>query len=90
MFSNLGQFPRPYSDDNRKGAATASGYLANYVRTADPNGAGLPRWDSFHASPPATLEISPSTAMRPLMSPEKLAFWKEYFASPLAARAPVF
>lgn len=60
MFSNLGQFPRPCSDDDRKVGL-------------------LP-----------TLEISPSTAMRPLISPEKLAFWKEYFASPLAARAPVF
>jgi para-nitrobenzyl esterase len=90
MFSNLDKLPRPYTDDDRKVAAIASGYLVNYVQTADPNGAGLPKWDPLKANPPATLEISPSTAMRPLMSPKKLAFWKEYFDSPLAARAPVF
>jgi para-nitrobenzyl esterase len=90
MFSNLDKLPRPYTEDDRKVAATASGYLVNYVRTADPNGTGLPKWESFKANPPQTLEISPATAMRPLMSPEKLAFWKDYFGSPLAARAPVF
>ena len=90
MFSNLDKLPRPYTEDDRKVAAIASGYLVNYVRTRDPNGAGVPKWDSFDTTQPATLEISPETAMRPLMVPEKLAFWKEYFASPLAAKAPIF
>ena len=90
MFSNLNKLPRPYTEDDRKVAATASGYLVNYVSTADPNGTGLPKWDAFTANPPQTLEISPTTAMRPLMSPEKLAFWKEYFHSPLSANAPIF
>lgn len=90
MFSNLNKLPRPYTEDDRKVAATASGYLVNYVSSADPNGAGLPKWDPFSAKPPATLEISPATAMRPLMAPEKLAFWKDYFESPQAANAPVF
>jgi para-nitrobenzyl esterase len=90
MFSNLNKLPRPYTEDDRKVAATASGYLVNYVTAADPNGAGLPKWDSFRANPFATLEISPATAMRPLMEPEKLAFWKDYFNSPLAVNAPIF
>ena len=90
MFSNLDKLPRPYTGDDRKVAAIASGYLLNYVRTVDPNGTGLPTWDSFKTNPPETLEIAPETLMRPLMSAEKLAFWREYFASPLAARGPIF
>jgi carboxylesterase type B len=90
MFSNLDKLPRPYTEEDRKVAAAASGYLVNYIRTADPNGAGLPHWDSFKPQPPETLEFAPSTGMRPPMTPEKLAFWKEYFASPLATRAPMF
>jgi para-nitrobenzyl esterase len=90
MFSNLNKLPRPYTEDDRKVAATASGYLVNYLTAADPNGAGLPKWESFRTNPPQTLEISTTTAMRTLMSPEKLAFWKEYFESPLAANAPIF
>lgn len=89
MFSNLDKLNRPYTDDDRKVAAIASGYLVNYIRTGNPNGARLPKWDPFAPNPPSTLEISPTTSMRPLMTPEKLAFWTDYFNSPLGKNAPL-
>ncbi len=90
MLSNLDKLPRPFTDTDRAVAAAASGYLVNFVRTGDPNGAGLPRWNSFSKNPPETLEISENTRMRPLMSPAKLAFWATYFQSPQAKNAPPF
>lgn len=90
MFSNLDKLPRPFTEEDSKVAATASGYLVNFVSGADPNGASLPQWAPVSGKDAETLEISTVTAMRPLMSPEKLAFWKDYFDSPLAASAPPF
>jgi para-nitrobenzyl esterase len=76
ILSNLDKLPRPFADVDRTVAATTSGYLINFVRTGDPNGKGLPRWDAFTANNPATLEISGSTRMRPRMEPAKLEFWR--------------
>jgi para-nitrobenzyl esterase len=90
ILSNLDKLPRPFADVDRTVAATTSGYLINFVRTGDPNGKGLPRWDAFTANNPATLEISGSTRMRPLMEPAKLEFWKNYFESPQSKNAPPF
>lgn len=32
---------------DKKAAKLASGYLVNFVKTSDPNGAGLPRWQDY-------------------------------------------
>jgi para-nitrobenzyl esterase len=90
MFSNLSKLPRPFTAEDRKVARVSSEYLANFVKTGDPNGNELPKWMSVSPESPATLEISPLSKMRPLMSPEKLAFWTAYFNSPRAARSPTF
>jgi para-nitrobenzyl esterase len=33
-----------WTDDDRKVSATMSAYWANFVKTGNPNGGGLPRW----------------------------------------------
>ncbi len=42
VFDNLDAFAWHYRDDDRKTAAAVSAYWVNFVRTGDPNGAGLP------------------------------------------------
>jgi para-nitrobenzyl esterase len=33
-----------WTDDDRKVSAAMQGYFANFIKTGDPNGPGLPRW----------------------------------------------
>jgi para-nitrobenzyl esterase len=34
-----------WADADRTVSATMSGYFANFIKTGNPNGAGLPRWE---------------------------------------------
>ena len=52
MFDHLDQEPWKLRPSDRTLARTMAGYWANFVKTGDPNGAGLPRWPTF--SPSAT------------------------------------
>lgn len=87
---NLDKMQRPFTNGDRRVEAQASAYLVNFIRTDNPNGAGLPAWRALSIGDPATLEIADSTRMRPLMSAEKLAFWASYFDSPQGKNPPLF
>jgi len=39
----------PWDDDDRKVAQTMHGYFVNFVKTGNPNGAGLPNWPPYEA-----------------------------------------
>ena len=47
VLDTLDAMPWDYSQADRATAAAASGYWLNFVKSGDPNGAGLPRWPSF-------------------------------------------
>ena len=44
-------------DPNGKIADMAAQYWANFARTGNPNGAGLPKWESFAENPDKVFEI---------------------------------
>ena len=50
MFDNLGAFPWLIDDADRALARLASSYWINFVKSGDPNGAGLPHWPSFRSA----------------------------------------
>ena len=45
VFETLDTSWRPYGARDKEAAAQLAGYLANFARTGDPNGEGLPRWE---------------------------------------------
>ena len=49
-----------YTDVDRKLADAMSSYWVNFVKTGDPNGAGLPRWEPYDLATEPYLEFGPT------------------------------
>ena len=73
-----------WTDEDRRVSEAMQGYFANFIRTGDPNGAGLPRW-------PVGAPTSAGTAMRmridvePRAEPEereRYLFLDRFYATP--------
>ncbi|MGW8204550.1 carboxylesterase/lipase family protein (plasmid) [Sphingomonas bisphenolicum] len=47
----------------------ASHYLVNFVRTGDPNGAGLPRWRRYDPDTPAMMDIGAQDSAKAVTNP---------------------
>ena len=64
VFETLSGSWRPYGARDREAAAQLAGYLANFARSGDPNGAGLPAWRRASKKSARVLRIAPQgTAM---------------------------
>jgi para-nitrobenzyl esterase len=87
-FGNLDKGEHPYSDVDRRISRQMVGYWTNFFRTGNPNGGQLPPWPAVRTGTAATMEIGPKTEARPLMGQEKLAFWADYFNSPVSKDTP--
>ncbi len=60
------------TDRDRAAGALASGYLVNFVKTGDPNGAGLDHWPAYSDARPALLDLDASgtASVEPAPAPE--------------------
>ncbi len=81
VFGNLKVLVRPFTADDRALSAKAMCWWANFIRSGDPNGTDLPAWRSLQTALPETMQIGTDPRMRPLMSTERLAFWRTVLAS---------
>ena len=86
FFANLKQLNRPWEAADRKLSETVSSYWANFAKTGNPNGKGLPNWPAFDAAQQATMELGEKIGSRPVAEKEKLAFFTQYFAKQLSSK----
>ncbi|MCX6591904.1 MAG: carboxylesterase family protein [Acidobacteria bacterium] len=85
VFNSLALCPRPWQEQDRQIAAQMSAYWANFVRTRDPNGKGLPMWPAFSASEAKTMSLGDKPGPRAVAAPEKIAFWRDALNLPTRA-----
>jgi para-nitrobenzyl esterase len=77
VMNALGMSERPFTDEDRKIADMMSSYWANFIRTGDPNGKGLPHWPAAGGSAGMTMEVGDHTAPIPVADKAKLAFFEK-------------
>ena len=82
VLNTLGKSDRAFTAADRKIADTLSSYWANFAKSGDPNGKGLPHWPSVHDQPDMVMEIGDKNAPIPAAgSAEKLKLLRESLAS---------
>jgi len=56
-------------------------YWVNFVRTGNPNGAGLPQWPAFKPGHPDAITFSDSPATGTLLTPDKYELYRQMVAN---------
>lgn len=79
VFDTLDAAPeRPFTGLDRRLAAEMGGYWVNFVKTGDPNGAGLPAWPVYLPSDKQIVEIGATTQARPVLARAKLELFERH------------
>lgn len=67
-----------WTDEDRKVADIMSSYWANFAKTGNPNGPGLPYWLAVDPKSPTVMELGEHFAPILIATPERLALWEQY------------
>ena len=80
VFGTLDRSPgRTFTELDREVAGRLGAYWANFVKTGDPNGAGLPPWPRLDDAG-QVMELGGPFTARPL-DPKRLELFREYVRS---------
>ena len=79
VFGNVGLVGIDWTDWDHELADAISQYWANFARSGDPNGAGLPVWPRYEAATDQTLEFGSEIAAVSGVRKEKLDVFDGYF-----------
>ena len=82
VFDNLEAVPWLYAPEDHTIAAIASGWWVNFVKTGNPNGAGLPHWPPYRREP-LVLGIDARPAAIPDTERERHQFLASVVAGPV-------
>jgi para-nitrobenzyl esterase len=79
VFSNLGMASeRNFTALDREISETLSSFWLNFVRTGNPNGAGLPVWPALDSATPKIIEFEDRARIRALLPSEKLTAYRAF------------
>jgi len=82
VFQTFDKSPeRPFSALDRQLSVTMASYWINFVKTGNPNGAGLPEWPAFDAKSPTLMELGDKPSAQPVLTPQKRKLYDSYVAS---------
>jgi para-nitrobenzyl esterase len=86
VMNTLAMSRRPFVDDDRRIADRLSTYFANFMKTGDPNGPGLPTWPAAAKDPALTMQVGDTFApISVATSVARLAFFQKHLARQRAA-----
>jgi carboxylesterase type B len=79
VFGTLPLFDEPWKPEDHTISQRMSAYWANFVRQGNPNGPGLPEWQSFRADEAVVMEVGDHFAPIAIAEPMRFDFWRRYF-----------
>lgn len=63
FYGNLFRHARLYNEEDEALSEKMQNYLLNFVKTGDPNGSGLEKWERFNDEPKKIMELGESVGM---------------------------
>ena len=79
-YNNLNKVDLPYTSADRKLSNIMSSYWLNFARTGNPNGSGLPDWESYNLKTDQVMQLGDSIRMIPTPNKTQLDFFDDYEA----------
>jgi len=73
-YNNLSFVQRPWQPVDYELANTMSSYWANFVKTGNPNGNNLPRWEAYHSTDKKIMMLAEKPASAPMKDSDMLDF----------------
>lgn len=90
VFGALERLARPWTRVDRAVSDAMVSYWVNFATSGDPNGGQATPFPHVDPASPATMELGERMGRRPLMDDVRLAFWRDFFASPHGRRVGMF
>ncbi len=81
VMNSLSKLTASFAKADHEIAEMMSSYWANFAKTGDPNGKGLPAWPQFNARNNITMQLGDGTQPIPAATDARFGFFKRYFAS---------
>jgi para-nitrobenzyl esterase len=78
-YNNLQTLDRPWESSDHRLAETMSDYWANFAKTADPNGAGLPLWEAYDPVSKKVMLLDNEIESSKLPDTKQLQVWQDYY-----------